>query len=81
MCASCHNTTAWEGAVFNHRFPIRGPHRLNCNECHTTPNPRVFTCVDCHEHRRSKMDEKHSEEVGYSYDSPSCLRCHPNGDH
>ncbi len=78
-CEQCHNTSTWKGAVFNHRFPLTGPHRLDCSTCHMGGNTRVFNCLACHEHSRQKMDDKHKEERGYSYDSPSCVRCHPNG--
>ena len=78
-CQQCHNTTTWEGAVFNHRFPIKGPHKLDCIECHVDPNPRNFDCLSCHEHNRIDTDKDHDEVAGYTYDSPSCVRCHPNG--
>ena len=78
-CESCHNTTTWSGAIFNHRFPLRGPHRLSCSDCHTTPDPRAFSCLTCHDHSRVKMDDKHSEVTDYRYDSAACLLCHPNG--
>ncbi len=79
-CEQCHNTTTWKGAVFNHRFPIRGDHNVDCIVCHMVPsNPRVFNCLSCHEHNRQDTDKDHSEVAMYTYDSPSCVRCHPNG--
>jgi hypothetical protein len=86
-CASCHQTTAWAGATFDHDatfFPIySGKHRgewTGCQTCHTSPsNYAQFTCFACHEHSQAKMDDKHKEEPGYRYDSPTCLGCHPNG--
>ncbi len=81
-CQSCHNTTQWEGATFNHSFPRTGHHNVSCSLCHTTPNNQTaFSCLDCHDHRKSKMDDKHKSVSGYSYSSPACLSCHPNGKH
>ncbi|MFQ5709617.1 MAG: cytochrome c3 family protein, partial [bacterium] len=51
-----------------------------CAICHTDVNDRkVFTCLDCHEHRQSEMDAKHAGIQGYSYQSSECLFCHPDG--
>lgn len=82
-CQDCHFTshTSWNQAVFNHRFPITsGDHAgLACNECHTNANYLVFSCIDCHAHTRSEMDDKHDDVGGYSYNSQACYACHPNG--
>ena len=83
-CQTCHSTNRWEGATFNHRFPIRsGAHNgMACASCHTTPtNFTAFSCIDCHEHRQSSMDSKHREVRNYTWASPECYRCHPNGRH
>ena len=84
-CATCHNTSHWSGASFDHRFPIyHGKHKgkwQTCADCHTNPaNYASFTCLNCHAHEKAKMDDKHKHVNGYVYDSPSCLSCHPNGD-
>jgi hypothetical protein len=90
QCASCHNTTAWEGAVFDHdgRFPIEsGAHRRGtwnaCSDCHINPaSYRDFTCLSCHPHSdRAETDGHHREENGYAYESASCYACHPRGRH
>ncbi|GMV05048.1 MAG: hypothetical protein AMXMBFR53_13280 [Gemmatimonadota bacterium] len=86
-CASCHNATAWEPSTFDHDrqyFPIHsGAHReewSRCADCHTNPADfGVFTCLTCHEHRQSAMDDKHKEVTGYAYTSAACLSCHPVG--
>ena len=67
-------------------FPIfSGAHNgewTSCTECHSNPaNYSVFTCIDCHEHNRTDMDDKHSGENGYEYSSLACLDCHPTGSH
>jgi hypothetical protein len=88
-CLSCHNTDTWEGASFDHDaqfFPIySGEHRgewSDCQDCHTAaPSDfTVFSCLNCHEHRQSEMDDEHDEVSGYVYESNACLSCHPNGD-
>ena len=81
-CLACHTTSGWEGASFSHVFGIfSGPHRGEwdtCSDCHEVPGDFVtFSCFGCHS--RSKMDDTHSGERGYAYDSPTCLNCHPTG--
>lgn len=81
-CEQCHGTSTWQGAVFNHPFPIQGPHNVACAVCHTVPgNSKVFTCIVCHEHNQTEMNQKHSQVSGYSYNSNACYTCHPNGRH
>ncbi len=52
-----------------------------CAVCHNDQNDRkVFTCLDCHEHSRIRMDDKHLGEVkNYVYESNACYDCHPRG--
>lgn len=79
-CDSCHGTTTWAGAVFNHRFPLNGPHNKPCATCHTNPaNYGQFTCFLCHEHERVRMMQKHREVRGFQYLSSACFGCHPAG--
>ena len=82
-CQNCHtNTTTWSGATFNHRFPITsGKHSGRaCTDCHqNATNYAVFTCTSCHEHSQSTMNSKHQGVNGYSWTSPACYSCHPNG--
>jgi DnaJ-class molecular chaperone len=86
-CASCHTTTTWLGATFDHDsryFPIySGKHRgkwSSCATCHTSPtNYQVFTCLTCHEHNKTSMDDKHKSMSSYRYDSATCYSCHPRG--
>jgi hypothetical protein len=52
-----------------------------CADCHTNPaDKKVFACIGCHDHAQAVTDPKHASIVGYRYDSPSCLRCHTNGE-
>lgn len=81
-CESCHGTTTWLGARFNHRFPIAtGKHAGNaCTACHTTPgNYAAFSCLGCHEHNQTKMNDTHRGMPGYSWTTAACYQCHPNG--
>jgi hypothetical protein len=78
-CQNCHSIITWQGAVFNHQFPLNGPHNVDCTICHQGGNTNTYTCLVCHEHRQTKMDADHSEVGGYSYNSIACYTCHPNG--
>ena len=78
-CTECHTTTAWTPSTFRHAFPLQGVHNLACATCHTTGNTASFSCIDCHDHSQSQTDDQHEDVQGYSYDSASCYRCHPNG--
>jgi nitrate/TMAO reductase-like tetraheme cytochrome c subunit len=85
-CESCHTTTQWKGATFNHDgwFPIySGKHKAKwttCTQCHTnSANYKDFTCLTCHEHAQTTMDAKHKGRNGYAYQSPLCYSCHPRG--
>ena len=82
-CGVCHTLNDWAEAAVNHDdfFPV--PHRgvEACGDCHPDTSDRsVFTCIDCHEHRRSEMDDEHNgEAANYVYESSACLDCHPSG--
>lgn len=53
-CQTCHNTTAWQPATFDHStigFPLTGAHQtLPCTQCHVNGNYNLTssTCVSCH---------------------------------
>jgi hypothetical protein len=87
-CESCHNVTAWKPSTWNHDsqyFPIySGKHQgrwSSCTDCHTnSSNYSAFSCIDCHEHNKTSMDEKHQGRTGYAYNSAACYSCHPRGD-
>jgi hypothetical protein len=88
-CSQCHTTNpGWKPATYRQhdsQFPVySGRHQgqwSSCLECHSnTSDYSVFTCIDCHAHNQSDMDNKHIGEVsGYSYKSTECFRCHPRG--
>lgn len=80
-CAQCHESTTWTGATFNHPFPISGAHAsADCADCHTVPSDySQFTCTSACHHTQSRTDGQHTAVGNYSYDSQSCLNCHPTG--
>jgi hypothetical protein len=88
QCATCHNTTSWSGATFDHDtpfFPIySGRHRgtwTSCTDCHTSAsNYSVFNCLICHAHSdQAQVNSHHTGVSGYTYSSNACYTCHPRG--
>ena len=87
-CESCHNASAWAPADWDHDgqyFPIySGRHQGEwnvCADCHfNLSDYSSFECITCHEHSNQQDVDGHHREVNdYTYDSPSCYRCHPDG--
>ena len=79
-CETCHSTTAWTGAVFNHTWFPTGHGNANgvCSTCHTNPaNYAVFQCTGCH--TKTQTDSQHSGVSGYVWNSTNCYQCHPTG--
>ncbi len=84
-CLTCHNTTSWTGATFNHTwFPIySGTHAgkwTTCADCHqNATNYATFTCTSCHAHDKTTTDQNHRQVRNYVYNSANCYSCHPTG--
>lgn len=82
-CELCHYPSHlfWTQAVFDHKFPITsGRHSVaTCTDCHTTANYKEFSCITCHAHNETSMNNKHSSVGGYTYNSLACYGCHPQG--
>ena len=82
-CVSCHNTTSWLNATFNHvqytPFPINhGNANGVCSTCHINSNDySVFQCTNCH--AKAQTDQNHQGVGGYVYNSVNCYQCHRNG--
>ena len=78
-CAQCHTTQTWQGATFDHVFPLDHGEGGNiaCQTCHTTPDFKQYTCYGCHEHDPADIQAEHLEE-GIS-DFQDCVRCHDRG--
>jgi hypothetical protein len=78
-CATCHNTTSWAGAVFDHgatAFPLTGAHRTTpCLSCHGDGvyHGKSTDCYSCHKaNYDATTDPKHSA-AGFS---TACATCH-----
>ncbi len=86
-CVPCHSQSTWVPSTFNHDgpyFPIySGKHKgkwTTCSQCHSNPsNYTIFSCIDCHEHNQTSMNNKHQGVSGYIYASSACYSCHPQG--
>jgi hypothetical protein len=87
-CKLCHADSQVHPVSSHNPFRISsGAHRGLCVECHL--DNRVdkpwaldfgpFECIECHEHRQSAMNDKHNEVNNYSWSSPACVDCHPDG--
>jgi len=89
-CDSCHTTTTWLGATFNHTyFPI--PHHSSvCGDCHQSTDYSQFTCINCHTatvHRgppgtagaTSDMNNHPNVNGGNWFGATTCYNCHQNG--
>jgi hypothetical protein len=79
-CQTCHNTTSWLGATFNHTyFPMNhGGANGVCSTCHTNASDyTVFSCTNCH--TKTQTDSNHQGVRGYVYNSVNCYQCHPSG--
>ncbi len=81
-CATCHTTTAWTGATFNHTwFPItKGNHNVACANCHiNSADYTVFSCTTGACHPKASTDPHHNGNKNYVYNPTSCYGCHKNG--
>jgi hypothetical protein len=80
-CDTCHATTSWAGATFNHTYFPTNHGNANgvCATCHTNSSDySVFQCTGCHGNNNS-ANFKHPNVGGYVYNSANCYQCHPKG--
>jgi hypothetical protein len=83
-CQSCHNTSSWANATFNHtqytRFPTNHGGANNvCSTCHiNSSNYSVFQCTGCHGGNNAN-NFQHPRVNGYVYNSINCYQCHQSG--
>ncbi len=77
-CGTCHSTTGWDGANFNHSataFPLTGAHTtVNCQQCH---GDGVFAgkstaCVSCHQADYDATTDPSHQAAQFSTDCASC---------
>jgi hypothetical protein len=78
-CAQCHSTSTWEGATFDHTFPLNHGEEGNiaCKTCHVTTDFKQYTCYGCHEHTEQRIQAEHLEEGISNFQN--CMECHPTG--
>jgi hypothetical protein len=79
-CEECHSATKWAPTHYPHPyFPLTGPHRIRCDNCHSNPaDYTIFSCTTgCHD--QPKTDEQHTEVTGYTYSDAACYSCHRDG--
>lgn len=81
-CASCHSTTTWEGATFDHDvFPLdHGARRPSpCVTCHVDKSDYTkYTCYGCHAHDSVDVAREHRGEVDRA-NIEDCVDCHVGG--
>ena len=78
-CESCHNTTNWTSATFNHStqttFPLTGAHiTLDCNACHgdNLYKGKSTLCYACHQADYNTTVVNHAS-AGFN---TTCETCH-----
>jgi nitrate/TMAO reductase-like tetraheme cytochrome c subunit len=82
-CDSCHTTSSWLGATFDHTyFPL--PHHASvCNDCHqVSTDYSSFTCINCHTttaHQQTVTVNQHAGVANFVYGPTTCYNCHKNG--
>lgn len=78
-CATCHNTTQWAGAVFDHnrtQFPLTGAHvGASCMSCHADGvyDGKPTACISCHQSDYSSASPTHTAT---NFPSAQCATCH-----
>jgi hypothetical protein len=78
-CATCHNTTSWTAATFNHNntsFPLTGAHvTVPCASCHVNNNYTTLptACYGCHQADFTGTKNPAHVAAGFPTD---CTLCH-----
>ncbi|MBL0174445.1 MAG: hypothetical protein IPP94_04115 [Ignavibacteria bacterium] len=78
-CETCHNTTAWKPAKFNHEntnFRLTGAHqRTECQKCHVGGKFKglPIDCQGCHTQTYQQTARPNHQLVGFSL---LCQDCH-----
>jgi hypothetical protein len=77
-CQSCHSTTSWAGATFNHAstgFALTGAHTtLQCTQCHVNGNYGLTTgaCSSCHMKDYQGTTDPNHVQAGFPTTCDSC---------
>jgi hypothetical protein len=80
-CDSCHTTTNWLGATFNHTY-FKIPHNGSvCTDCHqVSTDYSQFTCINCHTKTAHQPGMSHPNVCNPSptcwYGATTCYNCH-----
>ena len=78
-CETCHSTTNWTGATFNHNstnFPLTGAHQaVACNACHGDGvyKGKSTLCVSCHQTDYNNTTDPAHAAAGFA---TTCETCH-----
>jgi hypothetical protein len=78
-CESCHTTTTWSGATFDHNatlFPLTGAHKpLACSACHGDGvfKGKSTACVSCHINDYNGTTNPGHAQAGFP---TTCQGCH-----
>jgi hypothetical protein len=78
-CESCHGTTAWNGAAFNHAttaFPLTGAHvAAACTSCHGDGvyDGRSTECRSCHQSEYTATTDPNHAAASFP---TTCQSCH-----
>jgi len=82
-CDTCHTTTTWLGATFNHTYFVIPHHGSVCNDCHqVSTDYSSFTCINCHTttaHQQTQTTNEHNGVSNFVYGPTTCYNCHKNG--
>ncbi len=80
QCGSCHNTSGWGGANFNHDiFPVNhgtDKQASTCQTCHPS-GTTTYTCFGCHQHTQSNVVGQHEGQSAAAL--ADCIKCHAGG--
>ena len=78
-CATCHTTTSWQGAQFDHNktpFPLTGAHAtVACAQCHVNGKfaGTPIDCASCHLSDFNKTTNPNHPAAGFP---TNCTFCH-----
>lgn len=81
QCVICHSIEGWKPSSFDHVkfFRFDRNHPAECKSCHDISRSfSVYTCYNCHEHRPTRIAEKHIKEGIVNFNN--CVSCHRSGD-
>ena len=77
-CATCHTTTSWSGAFFDHSgtaFSLTGAHRaVPCQQCHGDGvyKGKTTACVGCHQMDYDRTTDPNHVAAQFPTDCTSC---------